>query len=314
MQYTKLGATNLKISRLCLGTMNFGIRTDEAESFCVMDAALEAGINLFDTGNNYGKFIGKEGITETIIGRWLAQGGGRRERVVLTTKVYEDMKNPYDGPNTEPGLTRYKIRRHLKESLERLQTDHLEIYFLHHIDREMNLEEVIDTFSYLIMQGTVDYMATSNFPGWALADIAAAARERRIFGSICEEHKYNLCCRLPELEVLPSARAHGMGMITYSPLGGGMLVNAAEEAKKNPDGQLARFVSLCGELGEDPKTVALAWILHNPDVTAPLIGPANVAELNDCLKALSVRLPEDFLRKLDGIFPGPGVAPEAYAW
>ncbi len=224
------------------------------------------------------------------------------------------MKNPYDGPNTEPGLSRYKIRRHLRESLERLQTDHLEIYFLHHIDRDMNLEEVIDTFSYLIMQGTVDYMATSNFPGWALSDIAAAARERNLFGSICEEHKYNLCCRLPELEVLPSARAHGMGMITYSPLGGGLLVNCGEEAKKNPDGQMAKYAALCGELGIEPKTVALAWILHNPDVTAPLIGPADEAELEDSLRALDVCLPDDFLQKLDGIFPGPGIAPEAYAW
>lgn len=312
MEYTNLGNTHLKVSRLCLGTMNFGVKTEEQEAFRIMDKALEAGINIFDTGNNYGKFIGKEGITEEIIGKWFAQGGNRREKVILTTKVYEDMGDVLDGANAEPGLSRFKIRRHLEDSLKRLQTDHLEIYFLHHIDRLMNWDEVIDTFSYLIMQGKIDYMATSNFPGWALADMAAFAKQKNIFGSICEEHRYNLLCRLPELEVIPSAKAHGMGVITYSPLAGGLLINCENE--KNTDSQLGRYAALCHELGERPEIVALSWILHNPGITAPIIGPASVEELEKNLKVLECKLPKDFLEQLDLIFPGSGVAPESYAW
>lgn len=314
MEYTRLGKTSLNISRLCLGTMNFGVKTDEKESFRIMDAALEAGINVVDTANNYGMAIQKPGITETIIGKWFAMGEHRRERVILTSKVHEDMNDPFDGPNTVPCLSRYKIRRHFEKSLERLQTDHLELYFMHHIDRTMNWDEVIDTFEYLIAQGRIDYMGTSNFPGWALADMSAIADRKNIFGPICEEHRYNLLCRQPELEVFPSARVHGIGMITYSPLGHGMLKQCEEDAVANPQSRFAKYSRLCGELGEKPMDVALAWILCNPDVTAPIIGPSNMAQLESSLHALEIKLPQDFLKEIDTIFPGPGEAPEGYSW
>lgn len=314
MKYKNIGNTHLKISELCLGTMNFGVQTEKEEAFRIMDMALDRGINLFDTGNNYGKFIGKEGITESIIGEWFAKGQGRRERVILTTKVYEDMGNPLDGANTEPGLSRYKIRRHLKESLERLKTDHLEIYFLHHIDREMDMEEVLDTFSYLIRQGVVDYIGTSNFPGWALADVSAACEKRNISGFICEEHKYNLLCRLPELELLPSVAAHELGLITYSPLAGGQLLRCSHDQNEELDRRLKAYSRMCHELGEKPEIVALAWVMNNPVVTAPLLGPANCYELEQNLKAAELKLPQDFLNDIDQIFPGPGEAPESYAW
>lgn len=314
MIYTNLGNTHLRVSRMCLGTMNFGVKTDEQEAFRIMDMALDAGINLFDTADNYGKFVGREGITEEIIGRWFQLGGGRREKTILITKVFEDMKKTVDGPNTEPGLTRYKVRRHLEDSLRRLQTDHVEIYCMHHIDREMNWEEVLDTFEYLVINGKIDYFATSNFPAWCLADLAGYAREKKMFGSICEEHKYNLLCRLPEMEVFPSARAHGMGMITYSPLAGGALIRCENSGDDRCNQKLRDYRKACAELGYRPEIVALAWILQNPYVTAPILGPATETELQNNLSALELTLPDDFMKKMDDIFPGPGIAPEGYAW
>lgn len=315
MKFTRLGQTNLQVSRLCLGTMNFGVKTEEKEAFRIMDAALEAGINFFDTANNYGAFIGQHGIAETIMGKWFAQGNGRREKVVLSSKVYENMNNPLDGPNSQPGLSRYKIRKHIETSLQRLQTDHLDIYFMHHIDRHMNWDEVFDTFTYLIMQGKVNYMGTSNFPGWALADMAAMARDKHVFGTVCEEHRYNLLCRLPELELIPSARYHGIGLVTYSPLEHGLLKRCEEDLQNGcVDTPYAKFALLCRELGEKTTDVALAWVLHNPDVDAPIIGPSKFEQLESSLHALEIILPEDFLKKVDEIFPGPGEAPEGYSW
>ena len=166
MEYTHLGRSGLLVSKLCLGTMAFGNSCDEKEAHRIMDAALDAGINFFDSADNYGKATNNEGITEKIIGRWFKQGGGRRERVVLTTKVHEEMHNPYDGPNSPGGLSAYKVRRHLRESMERLQTDHVELYFMHHIDRTTSWEEMWDVFEQLYRDGLIDYVGTSNHPAW----------------------------------------------------------------------------------------------------------------------------------------------------
>lgn len=314
MEYTNLGNTHLKVSRLCLGTMNFGVKTEEKQAFRIMDMALDAGINFFDTANNYGMTIHKEGITEQILGRWFAQDRSKRQRVVLTTKVHECMRNPLDGPNDEQGLSRFKIRRHFEESLKRLGTDHVEIYFMHHYDRQMNMEEVADTFAWLIAQGRVDYMGTSNFPAWALADLCTMTEYRHIPGPVCEQHKYNLMCRTAELEVIPSVRKHKVGLVTYSPLGNGMMKKCGEPSEGSGQEPLAKFAALCRELGEKPADVAIAWILHNPTVTAPIMGPSTPEQFTGTLKALEIRLPQDFLEKLDEIFPGPGEAPESYAW
>ena len=327
MKYTYLGRTGLKVSRLCLGTMNFGNYNDEKESFKIMDAALDAGINFFDTANNYGKATHNEGLTEKIIGRWFAQGGGRREKVVLATKVHEEMHDPNDGPNSASGLSLYKIRRHLDASMNRLRTDHLEINYLHHIDRNITWDEIWDAFQPLVQQGRIDYIASSNFAGWHIAQAQAEAKARHILGLVCEQHRYSLLCRLPELEVLPSAKAHGLGVVPWSPLQQGLLSRNAllqtnvartselkaefEKVKK----QLEAFHKLCKEIGEYEDVVALAWLLANPAVTAPIIGPRTLEQFAGSLKAVDVVLSSDVMKELDDIFPGPGgPAPEAYAW
>jgi len=327
MEYTSLGRSGLKVSRLCLGTMSFGNYNDERESFRIMDAALDAGINFFDTADNYGKSTNHEGITETIIGKWFAQGGGRRERVVLGTKVFEEMHDPNDGPNSQAGLSAYKIRRHLESSLKRLQTDHVELYYMHHIDRNVSWEELWGSFEILVQQGKIDYVGSSNFAGWHLADAQAEAKARHFMGLICEEHKYNLMCRLPELELLPSAKEHGIGVVAYAPLQHGQLsrnalkvmddkrLNSMSPAIQKHRIQLEAFRKLCLELGEHEDNVALAWVLANPSVTAPIIGISSVEHLQDALRSLEIVLTQDIMKKLDEIFPGPGgIAPEAYAW
>jgi aryl-alcohol dehydrogenase-like predicted oxidoreductase len=325
MEYTYLGKSGLKVSRLCLGTMNFGPETDEKEAFKIMDAALDAGINFFDTANVYG---GKErhGWTEEILGRWFKQGGGRREKVVLATKVYGDMSDPNDGPNAERGLSAYKMRRHLEASLKRLQTTHIELYQMHHIDRNVSWDELWGFFESAVNRGTVGYIGSSNFAGWHIAMAQGEAKARHFLGLVSEQHKYNLLDRLPELEVLPASEKLGLGVIPWSPLAGGLLgrnalsgsggrsERAAERIAKHRS-QLEQFAGLCKEIDEKQDVVALAWVLANPAVTAPIIGPRTMEQFQDSLRVPEVKLDEGILKKLDEIFPGPGKpAPEAYAW
>ena len=326
MIYTFLGRSGLKVSRLCLGTWNFGARTDENEAFKIMDAALEAGVNFFDTANHYPDFINC-GRSETIIGRWMALGNGRRERVVLATKVYQPMMNPHDGPNNDGGLSKYKIRRHIEDSLTRLQTSHVELYQMHHIDRHTAWDEVWEAFDVLVHQGKIGYVGSSNFPGWCHFKAQAAARERHFLGLISEQHKYNLLCRLPELELLPAARNLGIGVLAYSPLANGLLTgnaihpelgSRAATEKEYVERHRDRFVSyetLCREIGETGTCVALAWILANQAVTCTIIGPRTKGQFDDALRAVELTLDGEVLNRLDSLFPGPGgEAPEAYAW
>ncbi len=323
MDYTTLGRTGLKVSRLCLGTMNFGPETDEKTSFQLMDAALDMDINFFDTANVYGWKLG-EGITEQIIGRWLAQGGGRREKIVLATKVYGRMG---EAPN-EGRLSAFHIRRACEESLRRLQTDHIDLYQMHHIDRETPWEEVWQAMEQLVAEGKVLYVGSSNFAGWHIAQAQSAAKERHFMGLVSEQSLYNLAARSIELEVIPACESYGLGLIPWSPLSGGLLAGAMEKAKKGRRAkehaqkqldeygeQLEAYETLCRELGEDPADIALAWLLGNPTVTAPIIGPRTMDQLMGSLHALEIDLDPEFLTKLDTIWPGPGgPAPEAYAW
>ena len=218
MKYTSLGRTGMQVSRLCLGTMNFGNATDEKEAFRIMDAALDAGINYFDTSNNYG---GGDrcnfGLSEEIIGRWFAQGGNRRERTIIATKVYFRMDDPNDGPNDRLGLSAYKIRRHIEGSLRRLQTDYVELYQMHHVDRDVTWAELWGVFSDLVSAGKVVYVGSSNFAGRDLVQAQYEAEKYRFMGLATEQHRYNLMGRLPELEVLPAAHDFGIGVVPYSP-------------------------------------------------------------------------------------------------
>ena len=316
MEYTKLRRSGLWVSRLVLGTMNFGSTVEEEEAFRIMDAALELGINHFDTANNYGKRINREGISESMLGKWFMKGGGRREKVILSTKVYEPMEK--SGPNEKPGLSAYKIRRHFADSLRRLQTDHIEIYYMHHIDRTVCWSEVLPVFQSMIQKGDIDYLGSSNFAAWNIADFQKEAEHANMFGLVCEQHKYNLMCRLPELEVIPSVKGHGMGIVAWSPLNGGILSRNGKNrqaADTQEEERLKKFRELCMEIGEAEDTVSLAWLLRNPAITAPIIGPRNVTQLYDTVRALEIHLEDDVIKRLDEIFPGPGgQAPEAYAW
>ncbi len=323
-----MGRTGLKVSRLCLGTMNFGPNTDEKEAFAIMDRALDGGINFFDTANMYGnRNGGYSGWTEEIIGRWFAQGGGRREKVVLTSKVYNDMFDENDGPNGEPGLSAYKIRRHLEGSLRRLQTDHLELYFMHSYDREADWDEIWGVYEALVAQGKVFYAGSSNFGARHLILSQRKAENRNFLGLVCEQHKYNLLCRLPELELLPAAKEMGMGVMTWSPLAMGLLSgnigknsDSKQRSKKFEQNlspqmqkQLRDFSDLCSRIGENEAEVAIAWILSHPSVTAPVIGPRTVDQLERTLRALDIKLDKDISGEIDEIFPGPGgEAPWAY--
>jgi aryl-alcohol dehydrogenase-like predicted oxidoreductase len=322
MQYANLGRTALKVSRLCLGTMNFGPETTEEDAHAIMDRALEHGINFFDTADVYGWKKG-EGITEQIIGRWFAKGGGRREKVVLATKFYADMG---DWPNTNR-VSKLHMRRACEASLKRLQTDYLDLYQMHHIWREAPWEEVWEAAELLVQQGKVLYFGSSNFAGWHVAQANEAAKSRHFLGLVSEQSLYNLTARHVELDLLPACKAYGVGVIPWSPLASGLLGGALEKLAKGrraSEGvqkrideyrpKLERWEALCRELGEKPADVALAWLLQNPAVTAPITGPRTLDQLDGSLRALDIVLSDETLKKLDEIFPGYKPAPEGYAW
>ena len=323
MEYTNLGRTGLKVSKLCLGTMNFGPHTDEDASFAIMDRALEHGINFFDTANVYGWEIG-EGITEQIIGRWISQGGGRREQIVLATKVFGKMG---EGPN-ERRLSAKHIRQACEDSLRRLQTDYIDLYQMHHVDRETPWEEIWQAMELLVSQGKVLYIGSSNFAGLHIAQAQCSAQARNFLGLVSEQSLYNLIDRMIELEVVPACREFGLGIIPWSPLAGGLLggvLKKESQGRRSSDhikkkvaenlDQLRTYEALCSEMGEDPANVALAWLLTNPTVTAPIIGPRTQDQLDSSLKSLEIRFSDEQLVKLTSIWPGPGgEAPEAYAW
>lgn len=322
MKYQQLGRTALRVSELCLGTMNFGPNTSELDSFALLDQALDAGINFIDTANQYG---GTEGVgaTETILGRWLAQGAGRRDRVVLATKVHEPMA---DGPN-DRGLSARHIRLACDASLRRLQTDHIDLYQMHHIDRSARWDEVWQAMETLVAQGKVTYVGSSNFAGWNIAQANEAARSRQFLGLVSEQSLYNLTERRIELEVIPACQDYGLGLLPWSPLAGGLLAgvhgSVGAGRRSSPDmaaridaarEQLQRWEQLCADLGESPADVGIAWLLHQSAVTAPVVGPRTTAQLDGALRATEISLSTETLAAIDEIFPGPGPAPEAYAW
>jgi len=323
MDYRRLGRTALQVSPLCLGTMNFGPETDEPTSFAIMDRALELGINFFDTANVYGESAGR-GATEQIIGRWFAQGGGRREKVVIATKVYGRMGT---WPN-QGRLSALAIKHACEASLKRLGIETIDLYQMHHIHREAPWEEIWQAMEQLVREGKVIYVGSSNFAGWHIAQAQEAARSRHFMGLVSEQSYYNLVVRQIELEVIPACQAYGLGLIPWSPLNSGMLGGALEKftqgRRAGEDQQkeiakhraaLEQYEAFCRELGEQPADVALAWLLHQPAVTAPIIGPRTLQQLDGSLRAFELRLGEDVLKKLDEIWPGPGgPAPEAYAW
>jgi aryl-alcohol dehydrogenase-like predicted oxidoreductase len=323
MEHTHLGRSGLLVSRLCLGTMNFGPETSEEDAYAIMDRALDEGVNLFDTANVYGWRAG-EGVTEQIIGRWFAKGGERRERVVIATKVFGSMGS---WPNFNK-LSALNIRRACEESLRRLQTDHIDLYQMHHVDRDTPWDELWQAMDVLVQQGKVLYVGSSNFAGWHITQANEAARARHSLGLVSEQSLYNLASRTVELEVLPACQAYGVGVLPWSPLAGGLLGGILRKAREGRSaseqvqqrlerhqGRVEEYEAFCDELGERPSEVALAWLLRQPAVTAPIVGPRTLEQFEQSLRALDIDLDDKALDRLDQIWPGPGgPAPEAYAW
>jgi aryl-alcohol dehydrogenase-like predicted oxidoreductase len=322
MHYSKLGFSGLMVSRLCLGTMNFGDITSEKESFKLMDHALELGINFFDTANVYGGKMGV-GFTEKIMGRWMAQGGGRRENIVLATKVYGKMG---DGVN-DRYLSAYHIKKSCEDSLSRLKTDHIDLYQMHHVHRETPWDEVWQAMEQLITKGKIIYVGSSNFAGWDVATACQEAGKRNLLGLVSEQSKYNLFNRKIEREIVPACLYYGVGIIPWSPLEGGLLGGAIKNSsvkRRNTDEiinklkhnktQIERWEKFCKNIGEDPANVALAWLIHQAGITSPIIGPRTLEQLKTSMKCLEIKFDNESLEKLDAIFPPAGQSPQYYAW
>lgn len=327
MDYGHLGRSGLLVSSLGLGTMNFGMTADEDASAAVLDTAVGAGINLIDTADVYGGPQSPDmkqgyGISEEIIGRWLKRTG-RRDEIVLATKAYQPMGL---GPN-DRRLSAFHIKRACEASLRRLQVDHIDLYQMHHVDRATPWDEVWQAMEQLVREGKITYVGSSNFAGWDLATAQSAAQARQFLGLVSEQSVYNLSNRMLELEAVPALEHFGIGLIPYSPLGGGLLAGALEKATEGrrsaPDmqeriqrhrGQLEAYEALCRELGESPADVALAWLLHQRAVSSVIVGSRTAEQLESSLRAPSIALDADALSRLDEIWPGPGQAPEAYAW
>ena len=327
MPYAHLGRSGLLVSRIGLGTMNFGFTVDEPSSFAVMDAAIDAGINFFDTADVYGGPQSPDmkkgyGIAEETVGRWL-QRSGHRDHIVLATKVYQPMGL---GPN-DRRLSAYHVRRACEASLRRLQTDHIDLYQMHHVDRATPWEEIWQAMEQLVREGKISYVGSSNFAGWDVALAQCAASARHFMGLTSEQSLYNLAVRAVELEMIPALRALGIGLIPYSPLHAGLLAGALDAAiagrtsdestrqriEAHRD-QLEAYEGLCRELGAQPAEVALAWLLRSHVVSTTIVGAMSIEELEADLGALRVQLDDEVMERLDRIWPGPGEAPQAYAW
>lgn len=331
MKYTQLGRTGLEVSRLVLGTMNFGPQTNEADSHAIMDAALDAGVNFFDTANVYGWGENK-GRTEEILGTWFAKGGDRRDKVVLATKVYGNMAAEGDAWPNHHKLSALNIRRAVDASLKRLQTDHIDLYQFHHIDRATPVEEIWQAIDVLIQQGKILYAGSSNFAGWKIAQTNETAKRLGSYGLVSEQCLYNLAERRAEMEVIPAAQEYGLGVIPWSPLHGGLLGGVIRKeregggarstsgrsadalANSTVRAQIQAYEDLLEKHGLEPGEVGLAWLLTRPGVTGPISGPRTREQLDSAVRAVDLELSDEVLAGLDDIFPGTGPSPEAFAW
>ncbi|MDX3769569.1 MULTISPECIES: aldo/keto reductase [unclassified Streptomyces] len=331
MKYTQLGRTGLEVSRLVLGTMNFGPQTNEADSHAIMDAALDAGVNFFDTANVYGWGENK-GRTEEILGTWFAKGGERRDKVVLATKVYGNMAAEGDAWPNHHKLSALNIRRAVDASLKRLQTDHIDLYQFHHIDRATPVEEIWQAIDVLIQQGKILYAGSSNFAGWKIAQTNETAKRLGSYGLVSEQCLYNLAERRAEMEVIPAAQEYGLGVIPWSPLHGGLLGGVIRKEREGGGArstsgrsadaladstvraEIQAYEDLLEKHGLEPGEVGLAWLLTRPGVTGPISGPRTREQLDSAVRAVDLELSDEVLAGLDEIFPGTGPSPEAFAW
>jgi len=308
MEYRKLGRTGVKVSELCLGTMQFGWTADEPTSYEVMSAAFEAGINFFDTADVYSRWHpgNPGGVAETLIGNWIKQRGILRDQLVLATKVRGRMG---PGPNDE-GLSRRHIMDAVEASLRRLQTDYVDLYQTHAPDDATPIEETLGALSDLVRQGKVRYIGCSNYPAWRLMQALWVSDVRALDRFETLQPHYSLVHREEyERELAEVCRTYQIGVIPYSPLAGGFLTGKYRRDQQTPNSArasgvqryyddrnwdlLGRIERIASERGKSISAVALGWMLSDPTITSPIIGPRNLEQLDDNLLAVGFRLSPD---------------------
>ena len=319
MQYRSLGRTGVQVTPLCLGAMNFGGPTDEAESIAIINRALDGGINFIDTANVY-----NAGESERIVGKALQQNG-RRDEIVLATKVFGKMG---EGPN-EQGVTRYHIIKACEDSLRRLQTDRIDLYQLHRPSLTVPQDETLRAFDDLVRAGKVRYIGCSTFPAWKVMEALGVSQEEHLVRYISEQPPYNLLDRRIENELVPLAQAHGLALLPWSPLAGGILAgryatkgdipagSRAERTNETFRNRITRrgievavaVAEMAAERKLTPSQLALLWVMDQPGITSPILGPRTMQHLEDALPLLDMRLDDADRPRFDAlVHPGTAVA------
>ena len=298
MEYVRLGKTGLLVSELCLGTMTFGNESDEDTSRNIMDHALERGINFFDAAHNYNK-----GLTEEIVGRWI---GPHRDEIILTSKVYF----PSGGGRNDEGLSRRNLLASVEKSLKRLQTDYLDILYLHHWDEHVDIAQSLAAVNTLVEQGKVRYCAISNFAAWQIMKAISVTQQRNYMPIVCIQPMYSLVKRQCEVELLPLAQYEGLAVAPYNAIAAGLLtgkylrgesgrLEEAEMYRQRYDNPqyveiTKRFVDYAASKSLSPAALAVAWVKSHPAITSPIIGARNLAQFDNTLQCLDIHLsPEE---------------------
>lgn len=318
MEYRKLGRTGLKVSELCMGTMQFGWTADERISFDILNAAFEAGINFLDTADIYSRWVegNPGGVSEEIIGKWIIKFKIPREQIVIATKVRGQMS---DDPNDQ-GLSRQHIQKSVEGSLHRMQTDYIDIYQAHWFDEEISIEESLRAFDELVRQGKVRFIGCSNYPAWRLMEALWTSDKFNLIRYDTLQPHYNLVKRAEfERELSDVCQKYDIGVIPYSPLSGGFLTGKYRKDQEIPKGsrgenspRLRKYftdenwelLDLLEGIGERKggfsiSQVALAWHLSNPVITSPIIGPRNMEQLEDNIGAVGLRITNDEMEQLN---------------
>ena len=315
MEFTNLGQTGVQVSRLCFGTMSFGDIADEATSGQMFHRCREIGINFFDCANTYAG-----GRSEEILGRLIKP---IRDEIVLTTKVC----SPVSGQPNDKGLSRRHILMQVENSLRRLDTDRIDLYFVHHFDPFTPISEVMRSLDALVQQGKIRYAGVSNWAAWQIALSLGESARLNLSRFECVQPMYSLLKRQAEVEILPMAQDQGLGVIPYSPMAGGLLSGKYSWDDRPPESRLAvdekyqarygeegyfetaaRFAAVAKEIGVSAPTLAVAWVGYHPSVTAPIIGARNLDQLNSSLEALEVDMTEALWNRIAALVPTPALA------
>ncbi len=320
MDYRRLGRAGLKVSEICLGTMTFGNGADEAEAKRMVDAAFDAGVNFFDTANAY-----VAGVSETMLGKALK---GRRSDAVVASKVF----NPMGGRPNDSGMSRLHIMQAVEDSLRRLQTDYLDLYYIHHVDHQTPLDEMLQAFDDLVRQGKVLYTGCSNYEAWRLMKSLAISGARGWTRFVAYQPQYSLVVRDIDEEIVPACESEGLGVVAWSPLASGYLAGKYAPGSLKVQGTrsaegwgfqsrffapnhgeiLQALFDVAKEIGKSPAQVALRWVMDQPFMTSAIVGARNAQQLGETLAAGGWRLPAEALANLDSISKQPYRYPRAF--